>query len=144
MADHLKAFLSTFRFTAAEPVANYIVLRMLLASLPSGTTYAPVLKPSTTDETSDIESSALARVTEVVKSVHDQAGLSFRRAYNRALNAAAKIEGLAKDHPIYTTIIVLGVIAIQAPYIIALLGFAPEGVVSGRSFLSTVCTKSMC
>ncbi|EON65862.1 hypothetical protein W97_05104 [Coniosporium apollinis CBS 100218] len=58
-----------------------------------------------------------------------------KEAYERACEAAMKIEGLAKEHPYYAatilTVIALGVLIILAPAVIHALGFGVLGPVEG-------------
>ena len=46
--------------------------------------------------------------------------------------AMAAAEGFAKDHPVYFTLIALGVLVLVAPWVLDLLGFAEMGVVEGK------------
>ncbi len=60
---------------------------------------------------------------------------ALKQAYDRASEAALKIEGLVKEHPYYAaaivTIIALGVLVILAPAVIHALGFGVLGPVEG-------------
>ncbi|KAK5096897.1 hypothetical protein LTS08_007387 [Lithohypha guttulata] len=47
------------------------------------------------------------------------------------LKATEAATGFAKDHPVYTTIIVLGVLCLAAPWVLQALGFAEIGIVEG-------------
>jgi hypothetical protein len=55
-------------------------------------------------------------------------GPALREAFDRAASAAT---GFARDHPIYTTIIALGILAVLLPWVIEALGFAELGPVEG-------------
>lgn len=46
--------------------------------------------------------------------------------------AMATAEGFAKDHPVYFTLIALGVLVLVAPWVLDLLGFAEIGIVEGK------------
>lgn len=72
------------------------------------------------------------KLAAAIRTSGNFAGPAFRAAYNRALDAAEKIEGFAKDHPVWTTVIALGMLAIMCPAVIHLLGFGLQGVTKGE------------
>jgi len=55
-------------------------------------------------------------------------GKAMKDAIDKAITAAT---GFAKEHPVYFTLIALGVLVIQAPEILGWLGFAEVGIVEG-------------
>ena len=57
-------------------------------------------------------------------------GPALKEAFDKAVHAA---EGFARDHPVYTTLIALGVLAILLPWVVEALGFAELGPVEGWS-----------
>ena len=52
----------------------------------------------------------------------------IREAYDKAVEGMQVIEELAKEHPVYSTVIALGVIALLSPLLIKALGFSLAGV----------------
>ncbi|KAF2751051.1 hypothetical protein M011DRAFT_396104 [Sporormia fimetaria CBS 119925] len=52
-------------------------------------------------------------------------------AYDKACEAAKATEGFVLDHPVFCTVIALGVLVIIAPWVIEALGFAELGPVEG-------------
>ena len=57
-------------------------------------------------------------------------GKTAKEASERAAEAAV---GFAKEHPVYCTIIALGVLVTVAPWVLEILGFAELGPVEGLS-----------
>ena len=60
---------------------------------------------------------------------------AMREAYNKASDAAAGLPGFAREHPIFCTVIALGILVILAPAIIHALGFGLSGPIEGESSL---------
>jgi hypothetical protein len=54
----------------------------------------------------------------------------MKDAFEKATGAAIEF---AKEHPVYFTIITLGVLVILAPWVIEALGFVEAGIVKGKS-----------
>ncbi|KAF1996205.1 hypothetical protein P154DRAFT_525775 [Amniculicola lignicola CBS 123094] len=52
-------------------------------------------------------------------------------AYEKACNAAAQMEGLAKEHPVYATVVAVGVLVVVAPAVLEVLGFGELGPTAG-------------
>ena len=52
-------------------------------------------------------------------------------AYYRALEMAKRIGQFAHEHPLFCTLVAVGVIAILAPYVLEVLGFGELGIVEG-------------
>ncbi|PSN69063.1 hypothetical protein BS50DRAFT_572248 [Corynespora cassiicola Philippines] len=59
----------------------------------------------------------------------------LKEACNRAWEAAREIEGFVQEHPVFCTVIALGVLALMAPWAIEALGFGELGPIEG-SFAS--------
>jgi hypothetical protein len=58
---------------------------------------------------------------------------ALKEAYDKACQAADAVGGFVKEHPIFCTVIVLGILALLMPWVIEALGFAAEGPVAGKS-----------
>lgn len=57
-------------------------------------------------------------------------GKAMADALERAVAAAV---GFVKEHPVYCTLIALGVLVVLAPWVLELLGFAELGPIEGKS-----------
>ena len=53
---------------------------------------------------------------------------AMKDAFEKATSAAV---GFARDHPVYCTIIALGILVILAPWVIEALGFGELGPIEG-------------
>jgi hypothetical protein len=58
----------------------------------------------------------------------------LKEAYDKAVTEAAKSADFARDHPVWTTLIALGILAVLLPWVIEALGFGVEGPVA-REFV---------
>ena len=56
-----------------------------------------------------------------------------KAAFDKALDAAGKVGGFVEAHPVFCTVIVLGMLVVLMPWAIEALGFAAEGPVEGWS-----------
>ncbi|KAL5405789.1 hypothetical protein PMIN04_012235 [Paraphaeosphaeria minitans] len=54
-----------------------------------------------------------------------------KEAYDKACSAALAVEGFVKEHPVFFTVIALGVIITIAPWVLEALGFAELGPLEG-------------
>lgn len=62
-------------------------------------------------------------------------GVTLGKAVKAAAEKAAEAAvGFAKEHPVYFTIIALGILVLIAPWVLEVLGFAELGPIEGRSF----------
>ncbi|KAM6501556.1 hypothetical protein JOM56_001533 [Amanita muscaria] len=52
-------------------------------------------------------------------------------AYRKAAQVVAAVWGLAKEHPWFSALVVLGILVIVAPWVIKLLGFGALGPIQG-------------
>lgn len=48
---------------------------------------------------------------------------AMRSAYDVACRAVEETEGFAADHPVFCTLVALGVLVVLAPYVVEYLGF---------------------
>jgi hypothetical protein len=124
MTARLQLVLSHLGFGSAGVAAESIIAGVL------HTTGAAVqFKPYSTDLIARL---VVVRLAEIVLTAKDNAGTKFHEAYDKAVECTQVIEGLVKEHPVYSTIIALGVLAILCPWIITALGFTLEGVAKGE------------
>jgi hypothetical protein len=72
----------------------------------------------------------LAKLEEALKEA-SKLGPALKTAYDKTLEVAEDIEGFIKEHPVFCTVIALGVLVIIAPWIIELLGFGELGPIEG-------------
>jgi ElaB/YqjD/DUF883 family membrane-anchored ribosome-binding protein len=74
----------------------------------------------------------LEKLSAALQSAHERLGPVVREAYQRAWEAARSIEGFVVEHPVFCTVIALGVLVTVAPWVLEALGFAALGPVEGR------------
>lgn len=96
------------------------------------------LKISTYGMTEAIARCVVDKLAATIRTSGSFADPTFREAYNRAVDAAEEIEGFARDHPVWTIVIVLGMLAIMCPKVIHLLGFGMKGVTKGELWLQSI------
>ena len=127
MSARLQLVLSHFGFSPAGVNVDSIIAGLL------HTTAATVkFEPYNTDPRPSIARLVLVRLAAIVLTAKDNAGPKFREAYDKAVEGTQVIEGLVKEHPVYSTVIALGIIAILCPWIITALGFTMKGVAKGE------------
>ncbi|KNG50033.1 hypothetical protein DDE82_004588 [Stemphylium lycopersici] len=73
----------------------------------------------------------LEKLSLALQKSEGKLGPTVHNAYNRAWDVARGIEGFVVEHPVMCTVIAFGVLAIVAPWILELLGFADLGPVEG-------------
>jgi hypothetical protein len=117
------------------PIMVETIVRSILFARHPSTAALPDFetKANTITWSPDLAKSVLEHLTTVVQTSHDQFGLAFREAYNKALEGAQTIQELAKDHPLFFLIVTLGILVIMAPGVIKLLGFTSKGPALCRS-----------
>jgi hypothetical protein len=90
--------------------------------------------------------------SHVVKSLEDALrekrpiGQVMKSAYEIAAQAASNVWQFAKDHPVFCTVVALGILVILMPWLIEALGFGQLGPIEGicRSFNVYMCKVSSC
>lgn len=126
----------TPRLTSDE-AASSIVSAMLTAAKPGSSldTTIQTLVHQAGGWSEYLANKVLTSLEAVLKAGKDMAP-AMKEAYDKACEAAKKIEGFAADHPVATavfcTVIALGVLVVLAPYVLELLGFAELGPVEGE------------
>jgi hypothetical protein len=74
----------------------------------------------------------LAKLEKALKEV-SKLGPVLKEAYDKACDVAKGIEGFIQEHPVFCTIIALGVLVLIAPWAIEALGFGELGPIEGTS-----------
>ena len=65
----------------------------------------------------------------------------LREAYDKACGAAVAVEGFVQEHPVFCTVIALGVLVVIAPWVLGVLGFAELGPIEGTSAYYTILPR---
>ena len=125
MTARLQLVLSHFGFSPAGAAVDSIITGVLHA-----TGAAVQIKPYSTDLIARL---VVVELAAIVLTAKDNAGTKFREAYDKAVESTQVIEVLAQEHPVYSTIIALGILAILCPWVITALGFTLKGVAKGES-----------
>lgn len=73
----------------------------------------------------------LEKLSRMIEWGHDDFGPAMRDAYEKSLEAARATEGFVKEHPVFFTVVALGVLAVLMPAVLGLLGFAELGIEEG-------------
>jgi hypothetical protein len=63
---------------------------------------------------------------------------ALKEAYDQAWETAKGIEGFVQEHPVFCTVIALGVLVLIAPWAVEALGFGELGPIEGTSFASSL------
>jgi hypothetical protein len=71
------------------------------------------------------------KLAQALQYSHENLGPAVRDAYHKAWEVAKSIEGFVIEHPVMSTIIALGVLAIIAPWVLEALGFGESGPIEG-------------
>ena len=59
---------------------------------------------------------------------------AMQAAYDKACDAAEVFEGFVAGHPVFCTLVALGVLVVLAPYAVEMLGFGELGPIEGEFF----------
>ena len=74
----------------------------------------------------------LAKLEQALKEA-SKLGTVLKEAYDKACDIAIGIEGFVQEHPVFCTVIALGVLVLIAPWAIEALGFGELGPIEGTS-----------
>jgi hypothetical protein len=77
----------------------------------------------------------LEKLTRALEEGHEKLGPAVRDAYHKAVEVAMTVEGFVIEHPVFCTVVALGVLALMSPWLLPLLGFAEEGIIEGMGNL---------
>ena len=86
-------------------------------------------------ETGWYEDLAVVVLETLVKVLRTEApmGQAMKNAYAKGTQVVADVWGFAKDHPVFCTVVALGILVILAPWAIEWLGFGELGPTEGMS-----------
>jgi hypothetical protein len=56
---------------------------------------------------------------------------ALKEAYDKACEVAKSIEGFVQEHPVFCTVIALGVLVLIAPWAVEAIGFGVKGPIPG-------------
>jgi hypothetical protein len=73
----------------------------------------------------------LEKLSRALEEGHEKLGPAVCDAYHKAVEVAMSVEGFVIEHPVFCTVVALGVLALMSPGLLPLLGFAEEGIVEG-------------
>jgi hypothetical protein len=82
--------------------------------------------------TENIAKRVLEALSRALQEGHEKLGPTIRDAYHKACEVAKSIEGFFIEHPVFCTVVALGVLALVMPEILGWLGFAELGIVEGK------------
>lgn len=77
----------------------------------------------------------LAKLQQALQEV-SKLGPVLKDAYDKTCEVAKDIEGFVKEHPVFCTVIALGVLVVIAPWVIEALGFGELGPIEGTMLSS--------
>ena len=114
--------------TAADPhLASNIVNTILTSSTTTDLHKTLNEQVTATGWTDSLVHAILQNLTSAIESGASMAQPAAD-ALKKAMDSAV---GFAKDHPVYTTLIALGVLFVLLPWVLGILGFGELGVVEG-------------
>jgi ElaB/YqjD/DUF883 family membrane-anchored ribosome-binding protein len=73
----------------------------------------------------------LAKLESALKDT-SKLGPVVKEAYDKVCEAAKATEGFVMDHPVFFTVLALGVLVLIAPWVIEVLGFGELGPIEGE------------
>ena len=85
----------------------------------------------TTTWTSTLAKYLLEKLTQVLRDGHAHFGPALRNAYDKATRVALSVEGFVVEHPVFCTVVALGVMAVLTPWVLGALGFVEVGIEQG-------------
>jgi hypothetical protein len=109
--DEKRALLSTYQPRAVSQLADDVVAAMLVTVLIGPALYMkldPIV--GTYGWTENLAKWILEKLSLALQSAHDNLGPAVREAYNWAWDVAKSIEGFVIEHPVFCTVIALGVL----------------------------------
>lgn len=83
----------------------------------------------------------ILRGIEYLVQHRDSIGQVVRDAMDKAIEAAESAFQFAKDHPVFVTLIAIGVLVLVSPWVLEALGFGELGPVAGKSYLTALDTR---
>ena len=120
--------------TPSTPAAATKVVLTLQGAEKAGCNLQAAIEDIVTEAggwTEQIAVSILAMLEKILKA-GSPLGQAMREAYDKACEAAKSLGEFIHDHPIWFTIIALGILVILAPAVLEALGFGALGPVEGK------------
>ncbi|KAH7398867.1 hypothetical protein DE146DRAFT_510127 [Phaeosphaeria sp. MPI-PUGE-AT-0046c] len=130
--DEKRSLLSSYQPRASTRVADNVVAAITLTKFTGPALHMQLdTIVGATGWTENLAKCILEKLSLALQQAHDNLGPVVRNAYHMAWDVAKGIEGFVVEHPMFCTIIALGVLVIIAPWVIEALGFAELGPVEG-------------
>lgn len=162
--DEKQALLASYQALPVPQVADNVVATVLSTKLTGPALHMQLNRiVGATGWTEKLANWILEKLSAALQQSHDNLGPTIRDAYHKACEVANGIEGFVVEHPVFCTVIALGVLVcfeglsyttsvdltfqyqmIIAPWVLEALGFAELGPVEGISSVSNgslSCTK---
>jgi hypothetical protein len=133
MADRLHLILA--HLNSISPIETSVasfIAKLMNAGCSGATQGETKLQVNTPGMTEAFAGSLVEKLAAAIRVSGYAAGPTFRAANDKAVEAAGKIEGFTRKHPLWTTVIALGILAVMCPPAIKLLGFGLKGVAKGK------------
>lgn len=90
-----------------------------------------------------VENIGVAVLSGLESSIKNGAAMGpvMKEMFDKATNAATDF---ARDHPVYCTIIAIGILVLLAPWVLELIGFGELGPIEGKNAIRNVCKAVRC
>lgn len=137
MATRLNMILAHLRALPLDVSASLVVAKLMNAGYSGASGRETKLKIDTLEMDEALARKVVYRLATTIREPISVAGPPFRAAYDRAVGAAEKIEGFTREHPVWTIVIVLCILAIMYPTSIKALGFGMKGPIEGQGIRPT-------
>lgn len=79
----------------------------------------------------------LAKLEKALDNV-SKLGPAVKEAYEKVCDTAKSVEGFIQEHPVFCTVIALGVLVCIAPPILEILGFGELGPIEGLKTITSI------
>ncbi|OAK98495.1 hypothetical protein IQ06DRAFT_295805 [Phaeosphaeriaceae sp. SRC1lsM3a] len=130
--DEKQALLASYQALPVPQVADNVVATVLSTKLTGPALHMQLNRiVGATGWTEKLANWILEKLSAALQQSHDNLGPTIRDAYHKACEVANGIEGFVVEHPVFCTVIALGVLMIIAPWVLEALGFAELGPVEG-------------
>jgi hypothetical protein len=83
--------------------------------------------------TENVAQWVLSKLEQTLQDTSKMGG-ALKEAYDTVLEVALAVEGFVTDHPVFCTVIAIGILVLLAPWAIEALGFAELGPIGGTYF----------
>lgn len=136
ISDEKHTLLPPHQPHTAEEVAEQVIHAIITAEK-SGAELSRTLNNIVSEYgwTEKIAQWVLVKMESALKEVEKLQG-PLKDAYNKACEAALAVEGFVQEHPVFCTVIALGVLVVLTPWVLGALGFGELGPVEGMLMLT--------